>query len=122
VFRWSGRKHAGAGQWHGGSSPASAHAHTEYRFRFIDITPDGFKSLALLGADGKPVKCRAVAKDGADLPPQMQVAGAAQQLAAPGETFDFAFTHAAAEILTLQITTYEFPYKAKVMRLPVMVK
>lgn len=95
---------------------------TAYRFRFIDITSDGFKHVELLGADDKPVKWRAVAKDGADLPPEMQVEGVAQQLAAPGETFDFAVTPAAAETLTLQITTYEFPYKPKVMRLPVLVR
>jgi FtsP/CotA-like multicopper oxidase with cupredoxin domain len=95
---------------------------TAYRFRFIDITPDGFKWLELLGADGKPVKWRALAKDGADLPAQMQLDGVAHQLAAPGETFDFAFTPTAAETLTLQITTYEFPYRSKVLRLPVMVR
>ncbi len=95
---------------------------TAYRFRFIDITSDGGKLIELLGTDGKPVTWRAAAKDGADLPPQMQVAGVAQQLAAPGETYDFAFTPAAAETLSLQITTYEFPYKAKVMRLPVIVR
>ncbi|MGH9420033.1 MAG: hypothetical protein ACRD3J_08675, partial [Thermoanaerobaculia bacterium] len=83
---------------------------------------DGFKAIALLGADSKPVKWRVIAKDGADLPPQMQTDGVAKLLASPGETFDFAFTPAAAETLTLQITTYEFPYASKVMRLPVIVR
>ncbi len=64
----------------------------KYRLRFVNITPnDAHINISLL-ADGKPVKWRAVAKDGADLPPQQATSRDAMQTISVGETYDFEFS------------------------------
>ena len=63
-----------------------------YRFRLVNITPnDRLVNTSLLLND-HPVKWRAVAKDGADLPPQQATARESVQPISVGETYDFEFS------------------------------
>ncbi len=60
-----------------------------YRFRFVNITPeDGMVTTSLM-LDNRPVKWRALAKDGADLPAQQATTRDALQVISVGETYDF---------------------------------
>jgi FtsP/CotA-like multicopper oxidase with cupredoxin domain len=102
--------------------PIQLASNTAYRFRFINIAPNNGKVVALLGDDGKPVKWRTFAKDGASLPPQQVIDIPAQRAMAPGETYDYTFFSEKAKALTLQITTYEHLFNPRVMRVPVVVK
>jgi FtsP/CotA-like multicopper oxidase with cupredoxin domain len=62
-----------------------------YRFRLINIlTESGIRVELLKGEE--PVEWRAVAKDGADLPPSLATIRPARLGTMPGEIYDFAFT------------------------------
>ena len=62
-----------------------------YRFRFINITPhDPLLTVSLL-TGSLPVAWRAIAKDGADLPPSQATERPARQTISVGETYDFEF-------------------------------
>ncbi|MBA2353039.1 MAG: multicopper oxidase domain-containing protein [Acidobacteria bacterium] len=61
-----------------------------YRFRLIDISPN-YAAIVTLRGDSGPVQWRAVAKDGADLPPSQTTMRPARQRIAVGETYDFEF-------------------------------
>ena len=63
----------------------------EYRLRFIHITRGGPVDIALT-QNGSPVRWRAVAKDGADLPESLRLEGDADIRTNAGETFDFLWT------------------------------
>jgi FtsP/CotA-like multicopper oxidase with cupredoxin domain len=63
-----------------------------YRFRFVNITPEDAIITTSLSLDSHPVSWRAIAKDGADLPPQQATARDAMQVVSVGETYDFAFS------------------------------
>ncbi len=71
--------------------PATFRVGEEYRLRFIDITRGGPVDIALT-RNGSPVRWRAVAKDGADLPEALRLEGAADIRTNAGETFDFLWT------------------------------
>ena len=71
--------------------PASFRAGRQYRLRFVHITRGTTLRLSLVRG-GTPVRWRAVAKDGADLPPALQVEGPAELRTQTGETFDFLWT------------------------------
>jgi FtsP/CotA-like multicopper oxidase with cupredoxin domain len=62
-----------------------------YRFRFVNITPNDHLVATTLVTDGHPGKWRALAKDGADLPPQQTTEQEAVQSVRVGETYDFEF-------------------------------
>ena len=62
-----------------------------YRLRLIDITNSNDGNFFLLGPGG-PLQWRAIAKDGADLPPSQALVKDAQQELAPGEIYDFEYT------------------------------
>lgn len=62
-------------------APATLRVRVEYRLRFIHITRGGTVDIALT-QNGSPVRWRAVAKDGAELPEALRL----------GETFDFLWT------------------------------
>ncbi len=62
-----------------------------YRFRFINITPTDSPVTASLMSENQPSKWHAVAKDGADLPPQQAIVRDAMQPISVGETYDFEF-------------------------------
>jgi FtsP/CotA-like multicopper oxidase with cupredoxin domain len=82
--------------------PMTLKAGTAYRFRLIDISPNDVAMVALRDAAG-PVRWKALAKDGADLPPvQATVRPAIQQIAV-GETFDFEFRPEAPGELRLEV-------------------
>lgn len=75
-----------------------------YRIRLINITPDDMDTVSLLEND-KPVQWRAVAKDGADLPPQQAIVqDAAGVELGVGETRDFEFTATRKQDLQLRFT------------------
>lgn len=59
-----------------------------YRLRFININANN-TVIITLKQKGTPVTWKAIAKDGADLPPEQAITGPASFLIAPGETYDF---------------------------------
>lgn len=63
---------------------------TQYRLRFININANNTVKISLT-RDGAPASWSALAKDGADLPPEQAVLSPAAFLIAPGETYDFLF-------------------------------
>ncbi|HET8667405.1 MAG TPA: multicopper oxidase domain-containing protein [Terriglobales bacterium] len=62
-----------------------------YRLRLINMTPNDAEVETSLDLDGHPTKWRAVAKDGADLPPQQAMLQDALQPISVGETYEFEF-------------------------------
>ena len=66
-------------------------AGTTYRFRLINVVDDA-PALVTLEKEQKPVMWRAVAKDGADLPPSQATLRPAVLFFDPGEIYDFEFT------------------------------
>jgi FtsP/CotA-like multicopper oxidase with cupredoxin domain len=71
--------------------PLRLKAGVKYRLRFINITPNNGGLQVSLLAGSSPVRWRAVAKDGADLPPAQSVDREARQVVSVGETYDFEF-------------------------------
>jgi FtsP/CotA-like multicopper oxidase with cupredoxin domain len=63
---------------------------TQYRLRFININANNTVNVALT-QNGTPALWTALAKDGADLPPEQVLSGPATFLIAPGETYDYRF-------------------------------
>jgi FtsP/CotA-like multicopper oxidase with cupredoxin domain len=61
-----------------------------HRFRIINITPNFTLTVSLRGESG-PVQWRAIAKDGADLPPNQATKRAATLTIGVGETYDFEY-------------------------------
>jgi manganese oxidase len=75
-----------------------------YRLRFMHISPDDEKRVALL--DGETaVRWERYAKDGATLPAGQRAEGAAELTIHVGETYDFLWTPEAAGDYTLRVTT-----------------
>jgi len=71
--------------------PMELRVGTKYRFRFINImAANPPLAISLLSGDA-PVSWRAIAKDGADLPPRHATMRSARQVIAVGETYDFEF-------------------------------
>ena len=75
-------------------APIELKAGTSYRFRVLNIA-DEFPTLFTLARGERPVRWRAVAKDGADLPPSQATERPAVLVSDPGEIYDFRFTPAA---------------------------
>ncbi len=75
-----------------------------YRLRLININPD-WRVYLSLKEGSEPLEWRALAKDGADLPPGQAVRGPARILMGPGETADFALTPERAGEAALEVTT-----------------
>ncbi|MDQ4079213.1 MAG: multicopper oxidase domain-containing protein, partial [Gemmatimonadota bacterium] len=82
--------------------PVELRTGTTYRFRFIGIAPHDGKVVRLFG-DTVLQQWRAVAKDGADLPPNQAVRRPARFTMGTGETADFEITPTDAGHLTLDI-------------------
>ena len=74
-------------------APLALTVGTSYRFRFINITPvDSDLTYSIVDATGAPVTWRAIAKDGADLPPeQATVKKTSGESITVGETRDYTF-------------------------------
>lgn len=71
--------------------PVTLRVGQEYRLRFINISRGGPVDIAL-AQNGSPVRWRALAKDGADLPEALRLDGRAEIRTNAGETFDFLWT------------------------------
>ncbi|HJU85896.1 MAG TPA: multicopper oxidase domain-containing protein, partial [Gemmatimonadota bacterium] len=71
--------------------PLELLAGTTYRFRLINILTETSVGVEL-GRGEEPVAWRAIAKDGADLPPALATERPARLEFLPGEIYDFAFT------------------------------
>ena len=74
-----------------------------YRLRLINMTPNNGGLQVSLLAGASPVRWRALAKDGADLPPAQGIEQEARQVVAVGETYDFEFQPAAPGDLRLEV-------------------
>ena len=91
--------------FNGSLKPPALHWRTgqRYRLRFINIAAfDGIR-VALLGPE-KQLQWRAVAKDGADLPPAQATMQEARQLTISGETYDFEYQPTEAGNLQLEVS------------------
>ncbi|MEX2177788.1 MAG: multicopper oxidase domain-containing protein [Gemmatimonadaceae bacterium] len=88
-------------------SPIALRAGETYRLRFMHISPDDDKRVTLLGADGGVQPWRAVAKDGADLPPSQARETPARLRINVGETYDFAWTPAPGEYTLRVLTAFD---------------
>jgi FtsP/CotA-like multicopper oxidase with cupredoxin domain len=94
---------------------------TTYHLRFIAIAANENK-LVTLRADTALQRWRAIAKDGATLPPQQATVRPARVQFGPGETWDFEYTPNDSGERTLQIVTSGRGLPATVMRVPVHVR
>ena len=77
----------------------------KHRFRIVSIAPQDDAAVALFGPTGI-LRWRAVAKDGADLPPALAVEESAYRLFGPGETFDFEIVPKAGERFQLGVMSF----------------
>ncbi len=64
----------------------------QVRLRFMNITLFNGSLRVRLVREGYPESWRALAKDGADLPPHQQEETRAEQTVSVGETYDYAYT------------------------------
>ena len=78
-----------------------------YRLRFVHITMGQAADVALT-MSGSPVKWRAVAKDGAELPEVLRREGDAEFMSNTGQTFDFMWTPTEPGDATLSVTHERF--------------
>jgi FtsP/CotA-like multicopper oxidase with cupredoxin domain len=83
--------------------PMQIKAGIKHRFRFINITPNSTLTVSLRGESGL-VQWRAVAKDGAELPPNQAVRRQATLTIGVGETYDFEYQPVAQGELRLEVT------------------
>jgi len=90
----------------------------QYRLRLIDIAPDFRVFVTLTDAAG-PLRWRALAKDGADLPLLQRTMQTARVPMGPGETADFTYTPDAPGSLVLDVSTQVGPWT---IRIPVRVE
>jgi len=74
-----------------------------YRFRFINITPSNAALQVSLVAGVTPVRWRALAKDGQDLPPAQATERDARLIVTVGESCDFEFRPSAPATLQLEV-------------------
>jgi hypothetical protein len=84
----------------------------------IDIIAYWTARIALLREDSV-VHWRALAKDGAELPPRAQVTRLASFIAGPGETMDFEYRATAPGLLRLEVQQREGLWKTQ---LPIRVE
>jgi FtsP/CotA-like multicopper oxidase with cupredoxin domain len=92
-----------------------------YRFRLINITPNGREDV-VLRADSAVQQWRAFAKDGATLPEWQATVGPARVRMGAGETTDFEFTPTRPGDLVLESTVKSLGVPAKVVRQPIVVR
>jgi FtsP/CotA-like multicopper oxidase with cupredoxin domain len=89
-----------------------------YRIRIINITPAHPRKICIQ-RDGKPLRWRAIAKDGADLPPNLAVEGPAENWSTAGETYDFAYSPTATG--TDLLSVWNKDVSKEIIRLPIEV-
>jgi manganese oxidase len=85
----------------------------QYRLRLIDIANSNNGDFSLLGPDGL-LQWRAIAKDGADLPPSQALMKDARQEVAPGEIYDFEYSPRKPASLRLEVANA--PLNSKVVQ------
>jgi FtsP/CotA-like multicopper oxidase with cupredoxin domain len=85
-------------------APLELHVGRTYRLRLFNIG-DARTYFALRQPDSSLVAWRAVAKDGADLPPALAVPATGPLLTGPGEVADFEFTPERAGELVLDVNS-----------------
>ena len=78
-----------------------------YRFRFVNIAPEDVLVAVSLTSEERLLKWRAIAKDGADLPPQQATVQDAKWNISVGETGDFQFTPKTPGSYQLRFTTLD---------------
>ena len=100
--------------------PVELRAGVAHRFRFVSIGASGRKLVRLL-AGSTVQQWRAVAKDGADLPPQQATTRVGIVDLRPGETWDFEVKRDRPEQLMLEVTTIA-GLRQSVTRVPVIVR
>jgi hypothetical protein len=83
--------------------PMTFQAGKTYRLRFVQITMGQATDIALT-VGGSPVRWRAVAKDGADLPNALRLDSDAAFMSNTGQTFDFIWTPTEPGDVTLSVT------------------
>lgn len=98
-------------------APIELIAGRRHRFRLINIDADE-RILFTLARDTTPLTWRAVARDGADLPPAQATTRTARLLTGPGQTADFEVQLARPDSVTLIVSA---PYTTRpwTMRVPV---
>jgi FtsP/CotA-like multicopper oxidase with cupredoxin domain len=100
--------------------PMELRAGRTYRLRLINIgDARTFFALRRPRPDSSQVAWRAVAKDGADLPPSQAVTRTDRLLTGPGETADFEFRPAQAGDLSLELDS---PFAGWRLEVPVRVR
>ena len=82
--------------------PMTIKAGVKHRFRIINITPNFTLNVSLRGESG-PVQWRAIAKDGADLPPNQATMRQATLTIGVGETYDFEYEPTAPGELRIDV-------------------
>jgi FtsP/CotA-like multicopper oxidase with cupredoxin domain len=87
-------------------APIEMHAGAVHRFRLINISPLESPTFQLKSGDSV-LTWRAVAKDGADLPPDLATEQQAGVVVHPGETYDFEVIRPHADSLTLTVSSIE---------------
>lgn len=85
--------------------PMRLHVGRTHRFRLINITDNNVGFVVHLLARGDYVEWRAIAKDGADLPPSQAVVTKSTQLLTVGETRDFEYRPTAAGEMRFEVRT-----------------
>jgi len=83
--------------------PLRLKAGQKYRLRLINITANGNGFQVSLLGGSSPVRWRAVAKDGEDLPPAQAIEREARLVIGVGETYDFEFAPTAKGDLRLEV-------------------
>ncbi len=76
----------------------------QYRLRLINIAAFDGGTFSLREGEAPPLQWRALAKDGADLPPGQAVMQEARQLVLPGEVYDFEYKPTVAGVLQLEFS------------------
>jgi FtsP/CotA-like multicopper oxidase with cupredoxin domain len=84
-------------------SPIILNRGAKYRLRVINIAPDLAASLQL-GTKGHPATWRALAKDGATLPPRLAKSGEASLRIDSGEVYDFEFQPESAGEIPVEVS------------------
>jgi len=83
--------------------PINLRVGVKHRFRLINITPNFSTVVVSLRGEGTPIQWKAIAKDGADLPPSQATLRVARQVVAVGETYDFEYEPATPGELRLEV-------------------
>jgi FtsP/CotA-like multicopper oxidase with cupredoxin domain len=97
----------------GSSEPATLHWQIgqRYRLRLINIVASDGGTFLLKSTEGQ-LQWHAVAKDGADLPPEQAVMQEARQIVHPGEIYDFENQPTSAGMLQLEFSNQLLQMKA----------